>query len=190
MSGSSIWASVECNCCFWIAGGLVSYLTMWLLTLRLFKNSIDTQEKLRLNLHALIECECEWAFRIQALYGADHLIFEGGGGGVEDSVCARIIFRPRGIRQIFFSCKSAVQVIFSQYISRQDIFFCPLIITAYSNLRLSYSYRQRRSRGFQSEEAENWIPRGAKEFSLRFILYGYVLMFPTLKRAGLLAKNV
>jgi hypothetical protein len=66
----------------------------------------------------------------------------------------------------------------------------PLIITAYSNLRLSYSYRQRRSRGFQSEEAENWIPRGAKEFSLCFILYGYVLMFPTLKRAGLLAKNV
>jgi hypothetical protein len=58
----------------------------------------------------------------------------------------------------------------------------PLIITAYSNLRLSYSYRQRRSRGFQSEEAENWIPRGAKEFSLCFILYGYVLMFPTLKR--------
>jgi hypothetical protein len=32
-SGSSIWASLECQCCFWIAGGLVSYLTMWLLTL-------------------------------------------------------------------------------------------------------------------------------------------------------------
>jgi hypothetical protein len=31
MSGSSIWASLECHCCFWIAGGLVSYLTMWLL---------------------------------------------------------------------------------------------------------------------------------------------------------------
>jgi hypothetical protein len=26
---------------------------MWLLTLQLFKNSIDTQEKLRLNLHLL-----------------------------------------------------------------------------------------------------------------------------------------
>jgi hypothetical protein len=26
---------------------------MWLLTLQLFKNSIDTQEKLRLNLHSL-----------------------------------------------------------------------------------------------------------------------------------------
>jgi hypothetical protein len=37
----------------YIAGGLVSYLTMWLLTLQLFKNSIDTQEKLRLNLHSL-----------------------------------------------------------------------------------------------------------------------------------------
>jgi hypothetical protein len=31
----------------------VSYLTMGLLTLQLFKNSIDTQEKLRLNLHSL-----------------------------------------------------------------------------------------------------------------------------------------
>jgi hypothetical protein len=31
----------------------VSYLTMRLLTLQLFKNSIGTQEKLRLNLHSL-----------------------------------------------------------------------------------------------------------------------------------------
>jgi hypothetical protein len=23
MSGSAIWASLECHCCFWIAGGLV-----------------------------------------------------------------------------------------------------------------------------------------------------------------------
>ena len=59
MSGSSIWASLECHCCFWIAGvpyyviTRVSYLTMWLLTLQLFKNSIDTNEKLRLNLHSL-----------------------------------------------------------------------------------------------------------------------------------------
>jgi hypothetical protein len=53
MSGGSIWASLQCQCCFWIAGGLVSYLTMWLFTLQLFKNSIDTQEKLRLNLHSL-----------------------------------------------------------------------------------------------------------------------------------------
>ena len=55
--------------------------------------------------------------------GADHLIFEGG--GLEDSDCARIFFLPRGTRQIFFSCKSAAQDIFSQYISRQDIFFAP-----------------------------------------------------------------
>ena len=61
MSGSSIWASLECHCCFWIAGGLVSYFTMWLLILQLFKNSIDTQEKLRLIEPPLIECE--WAFR-------------------------------------------------------------------------------------------------------------------------------
>jgi hypothetical protein len=52
-SGGSIWASLECQCCFWIAGGLVSYLTMWLLILQLLKNSIDTQGKLRLNLHSL-----------------------------------------------------------------------------------------------------------------------------------------
>jgi hypothetical protein len=52
MSGGSIWAFLECRCCFWIAGGLVSYLTMWLLTLQLFKNSTDTQEN-RLNLHSL-----------------------------------------------------------------------------------------------------------------------------------------
>jgi hypothetical protein len=31
----------------------VLYLTKWLLTLQLFKNSIDTQDKLRLNLHSL-----------------------------------------------------------------------------------------------------------------------------------------
>jgi hypothetical protein len=53
MSRGSIRASLECHCCFWIAGGLVSYLTMWLLTLQLFKNSVDTQEKLWLNLHSL-----------------------------------------------------------------------------------------------------------------------------------------
>jgi hypothetical protein len=53
MSGGSIRASLECQCCFWIAGGLVPYRTMWLLTLLLFKNSIDTQGKLRLNLHSL-----------------------------------------------------------------------------------------------------------------------------------------
>ena len=49
-SGGSIWASLECQCCFWIPGGLVSYLTMLLLTIQLFKNSIDTKGKLRLNL--------------------------------------------------------------------------------------------------------------------------------------------
>jgi hypothetical protein len=53
MSGGSIWASLECQCCFWIAGELVSYLTMWLLALQLFKNCINTQGKLRLNLHSL-----------------------------------------------------------------------------------------------------------------------------------------
>jgi hypothetical protein len=46
MSEDSIWASLECQCCFWIAGGLVSYFTMRLLALQLFKNSIDIQEKL------------------------------------------------------------------------------------------------------------------------------------------------
>ena len=57
MSGGSIGAFLECHFCFWIAGGsaggLVPYRTMWLLTLQLFKNSIDTQWKLRLNLHSL-----------------------------------------------------------------------------------------------------------------------------------------
>jgi hypothetical protein len=65
MSGSSIWASLECQCCFWIVGGLVSYLTIWLLTLQLFKNSIAWHSR-----EAQIEpplIECEWAFRIRAL---------------------------------------------------------------------------------------------------------------------------
>jgi hypothetical protein len=53
MSGGSIWASLERQCCFWIAGGLVSYLTVWLLTLQLFKNSIGTQDKLKLKPHSL-----------------------------------------------------------------------------------------------------------------------------------------
>ena len=64
MSGSSIWASLECHWCFWLAGGLVSYLTMWLLALQLFKNSIDTREKL-MKIHELPLIECECAFRIQ-----------------------------------------------------------------------------------------------------------------------------
>jgi hypothetical protein len=109
MSGGSIWASLECQCCFWIAGWyshiesydtnpsaiqkqqwqsreaqiepplfecewafriqtLVSYTfnTMWLLTLQLFKNSIDIQGKLRLNLHSL--SGSEHFSRIQALF--------------------------------------------------------------------------------------------------------------------------
>ena len=52
-SRGSIWASLECQCCFLIAGGLVSYLTMWLLALQLFENNNDTQGKLRLNFHSL-----------------------------------------------------------------------------------------------------------------------------------------
>ena len=67
MSGSSIWASLVCHCYFWIAGGRLPYLTRWLLTLQLFRNSINTQEKLRLNLHSLSVCVCEWAFRIRAV---------------------------------------------------------------------------------------------------------------------------
>jgi hypothetical protein len=55
MSGSSIWASLaSVIAVFELLEELVSYLTsMWLLTLQLFKNSIDTQGKLRLNLHSL-----------------------------------------------------------------------------------------------------------------------------------------
>jgi hypothetical protein len=68
MSGGSIWASRKSQCCFWIAGGLLSYLTKWLLTLQLFINSNDTKKKLRLILHSLSECECaEWTFRIRAI---------------------------------------------------------------------------------------------------------------------------
>jgi hypothetical protein len=32
MSGSSMWASRECHCCFWIVGGLVSYLDYYVTT--------------------------------------------------------------------------------------------------------------------------------------------------------------
>ena len=59
---------------------------------------------------------------IVSYLGADHLIFFGG-GEVEDSDCARNFFPTRGTRQILFSCKSAAQDIFPQYISRQNIFF-------------------------------------------------------------------
>ena len=64
MSGGLIWASLERQCCFWIAGGLVSYLTMRLLTLQLFKISIDAQEKLRLNLHLLSVSELLECIRV------------------------------------------------------------------------------------------------------------------------------
>ena len=89
------------------------------------------------------------------MLGADHLIFEGGGGGVGRFRLCKNFFPPRGTRQIIFSYKSAAQDIFSPIYLAAGYFFLPLIITAYSNLRLSYSYHQRRSRGFQSEEAEN-----------------------------------
>jgi hypothetical protein len=74
--------------------------------------------------------------------GADHLTFEGGDWKIHT---VQEFFPPRGTRQIFFPVKVQRKIFFSQYISRQNIFFC-LIITAYSNLGLSYSYRQRRSR--------------------------------------------
>ena len=66
-SGGSIWASLECQWCFWIAEGLVSYLTMWLLILQLFKNSFDTQDKLRLNLQSLSVSELSEYRRIPPL---------------------------------------------------------------------------------------------------------------------------
>jgi hypothetical protein len=53
MSGGSIGAFLESHFCFWTDGELVPYRTMWLLTLQLLKNSIDTQGKLRLNLRSL-----------------------------------------------------------------------------------------------------------------------------------------
>jgi hypothetical protein len=65
LSEGSIWASPECQCCFWIAGGLVSYLTRWLVTTHppaIQKQHWHPRE-------AQIEpplIECEWAFRIQA----------------------------------------------------------------------------------------------------------------------------
>ena len=81
------------------------------------------------------------------------MIFEGGGGGWKIQTVQEFFFRPREQDRYFFPVKVQRKIFFSQYISRQDIFFASHNLTAYSNLRLSYSYRQRRSRGFQSEEA-------------------------------------
>jgi hypothetical protein len=77
MSESSIWASFSrVHCCFWIAGGLVLWLTVWLLTLQLFKNSIDTQEKLRLNLHSLcVSVLLEYKHKKHPYYKASRKIF-------------------------------------------------------------------------------------------------------------------
>jgi hypothetical protein len=72
-------ATIECQCCFWIAGGLVSYTLilyvtiLYVLTLQLFKY-IDTKG----NWEAQIETplfECEWAFRIQ-LYRVVSVLFD------------------------------------------------------------------------------------------------------------------
>jgi hypothetical protein len=94
MSGSSMWASLECHCCFWIARGLVSYLTMWLLTLQLFKNSIDTQEKLRLNLHSLSVSELleYWRFAC-ILKGHSH---SNSGGSIWASLECQFCFWTAG----------------------------------------------------------------------------------------------
>jgi hypothetical protein len=53
MSEGSIWASLECQCCGWIAGGGVVTEEGMAIALQLFKNSNDTREKLRLNFHSL-----------------------------------------------------------------------------------------------------------------------------------------
>ena len=84
--------------------------------------------------------------------GADHLTFEGGGGGWKIQTVQDFFSSQANKTDIFF-CKSAAQDIFPN-IFRGRIFL-PLIITAYSNLMHSYSYHQRRSRGFQSEEVGN-----------------------------------
>jgi hypothetical protein len=68
-SGGSIWASVECQCCFWIARGLVS-LPSCVTTdpLAIQKQHWHSREA-RIE-PTLFECRepplCEWAFRIQA----------------------------------------------------------------------------------------------------------------------------
>ena len=108
--------------------------------------------------------------------------FWGGGGSKIQTVQG--FFLPRRTRQIFFPVKVQRKTFFPN-IFRSRKFFLPLIITAYSNVRLSYSYRQRRNWVFQSEEAGK-IPRGACAL---FYMVMNVLLFPTLKRAGLLTKK-
>jgi hypothetical protein len=58
---------------------------------------------------------------------------------MEDSDCARIVFR-HGEQEIYFFPVKVQRKIFFPNIFRGRIFFLPLIITAYSNLRLSYSF--------------------------------------------------
>jgi hypothetical protein len=55
MSGGSIWASLACVSMLFLNSWRVSvvHYYMCLLTIQLFKGSIDTWEKLRLNLHSL-----------------------------------------------------------------------------------------------------------------------------------------
>jgi hypothetical protein len=65
MSGGSIWASLECQCCFWIAGGLESYTILCDYP----PSSYSIQKQYWHSREAQIELpliECEWAFRIQA----------------------------------------------------------------------------------------------------------------------------
>ena len=52
-SGRLVWVSLEWQCCFSIAGVVVSYLSMRLPIIHLFKNGIDIQAKLRFNPHSL-----------------------------------------------------------------------------------------------------------------------------------------
>jgi hypothetical protein len=68
MSGGSIWASLECQCSFWIAGGLVSYLTEYTHPPAIQKQQWHSR-KAQIE-PPLIECDCEcsecgWAFRIR-----------------------------------------------------------------------------------------------------------------------------
>ena len=55
---------------------------MRLLTLQLFNNSTDTQEKLRLNLHSL----SVWAFRIRAIISTDYVRMSNNNANIPKKV--------------------------------------------------------------------------------------------------------
>jgi hypothetical protein len=95
---------------------------MWLLTLQLFENSIDTQEKLRLNFHSLSVSEL-LEYGRKAPYVTKHFLFEGFLFLVLSRCFSwqRALFYSYSVYQ-FFACRTVKRAFCLTYTQASEMF--------------------------------------------------------------------